>query len=98
GVLGPDRSHPTGGRRPDAVRLTDFPPSAIMSLGTEGTLVSSTVFKTDGGGSPAPVCSIRTCPRHLLSLERESRQRELPSGPGPFGPGPQRVEKVCRDL
>lgn len=33
-------------------------------MGAEGYLVSPTVFKTDGGGGPAPVSSILTCPRH----------------------------------
>ena len=32
--------------------------------------MSSTVFKTDGGAGRAPVCSIRTCPRHNAPKKR----------------------------
>ena len=32
-------------------------------MGAEGYLVSPAVFKTAGGGGPAPVSSILTCPR-----------------------------------
>ena len=33
-------------------------------MGAEGYLVSPAVFKTAGGGGPAPVSSILTCSRH----------------------------------
>lgn len=33
-------------------------------MGAEGYLVSPAVFKTAGGGGPAPVSSILTRPRH----------------------------------
>ncbi len=36
-------------------------------MGAEGYLVSPAVFKTVGGGGPAPVSSILTCPRHAFT-------------------------------
>lgn len=54
-------------------------------MGAEGYLVSPTVFKTDGGGGPAPVSSILTCPRHTCKKDRSlTRGRSfllLPAAP-----------------
>lgn len=52
-------------------------------MGAEGYLVSPTVFKTDGGGGPAPVSSILTCPRHTQKR------------PSPLMDANEEVSKTC---
>ena len=62
---GADRTHRGGNAAPNGfedrgAHQIPFRPH----MGAEGYLVSPAVFKTVGGGVPAPVRSIRTRPRH----------------------------------